>query len=75
LERRALLGKFGKIQLPPAEQGSALRFWLGFEVFISLKIFDRNLNVRFYKCMVATGLQESPMHDLMHSQLFNHSYV
>ena len=46
---------------------------MDFEIFVSPKIFDRNSNVRFHKCMVATGLQKSPAHDLMHSQLFNRS--
>jgi len=43
------------------------------EVFISLKIFDRNSQVRFHKSMVATGQQKSPGHDLMHGQLFSKS--
>jgi hypothetical protein len=43
------------------------------EVFISLKIFDRNSQVRFHKSMVAIGPQKSPGHDLMHGQLFSKS--
>jgi len=39
---------------------------LAFEILISLKIFDRNSNVRFYQLMAATGLQKSPVYDLMH---------
>jgi hypothetical protein len=46
---------------------------LNFEIYISLKTFDRNSNVRFSKGMVATGLQKSPMHDLVHSQSLNNS--
>jgi hypothetical protein len=43
------------------------------EIFISLKIFDRNSQVRFHKSMVAIGPQKSPGHDLRHSQPFNNS--
>jgi len=42
------------------------------EIFISLKIFDRNSQVRFHQCMAATGRQKSPVHDFMHSQPLNH---
>jgi hypothetical protein len=43
------------------------------ELLLRLQILDRNSNVRFYKQMAAKRLQKSPVHDLMHSQLFNHS--
>lgn len=46
---------------------------LGFEIFISLKIFERNSQVRFDKRMTPSELEKSPVHDLMHSQLFNPS--
>jgi len=46
-----------------------------FEIFISLKIFDRNSNLRFHKSMVAIGLQKSPMHDAMHGPSFNNSWA
>jgi hypothetical protein len=45
---------------------------MDFEVVVSQKSFDRNSQVRFHKCMVATGLQKSLMHGLMHRQLFIH---
>lgn len=48
---------------------------MDFEIIISQKIFDRNSHVRFHKCMVATGLQKSLVHGLVHGQLFNHSSV
>ena len=40
---------------------------------IPLKIFDRNSRVRFDRCMIAARLQKSPVQDLMHNQLLNHS--
>ncbi len=46
---------------------------LDFEIFISLQIFDRNSQVSFHKRIVASGLQKSPVHGLMHIQSFNNS--
>ena len=46
---------------------------MDFHIFVSQKIFDSNSNVRFHECMVATGLQKSPVHGLMHGRLFDHS--
>jgi len=43
---------------------------LAFEILIPLKIFDRNSNVRFHKFMAATGLQNSPVHGLMHGPAY-----
>ena len=42
------------------------------ELCISLELFDKNANVRFHRWVFATGLQKSPAHDLVHSQLFDH---
>ena len=39
-------------------------------ILISFKIIDRNPNVRFYKYMVAIGLQKSPVYDFVHSQSY-----
>jgi len=46
---------------------------MDFEILVSHKTFDRNSQVRFHKCMVPTGLQNSLMHGLVPGQLFNHS--
>jgi hypothetical protein len=51
------------------------RLELDFETLILFKIFDRNPNVRFHKSMLATGRQNSPVHDPAHSQLFNISQL
>jgi hypothetical protein len=51
------------------------RLELDFETLILFKISDRNSNVRFHKSMLATGRQNSPVHDPAHSQLFNISWA
>jgi hypothetical protein len=35
--------------------------WRGFEVALAVKLFDRNLPVRFHKVMVAADLKKSPV--------------
>ena len=45
---------------------------LDFEVLISLKIFDRNSKVRFYKVMAAIRRQRTPVHNGAHGPSFNH---
>jgi hypothetical protein len=37
---------------------------------VPVKIFDRKSNVRFHECIVAIGLQKSPVHDFAHSPLY-----
>ena len=52
-------------QLDAAIAGERNPSKLDFKVIISLKIFDRNLRVRFHKGVVAAPLQKSPMHGLV----------
>jgi hypothetical protein len=41
---------------------------LDFEFLHSLKLFDRNSQVRFHECKIAIGLQQAQMHEAVHSQ-------
>jgi len=46
---------------------------LDFENFISIKIFDRNSDVRFHKSKVEIGLQKPAVRELLHGSSYNQS--